>query len=202
MQRMHQSYKCMKAQQKKLVGVHPTRLLTKTQGILRKPIIGIYKPSSIMKNAHQYMKVTTYETLYHEDHGAILKHKCGKRDSSIVPSFFFSHFIFLFFFFGLFFSFWPFLFFSFFFFLKSEVSSQLVGESQSSSSFPHRDKALIMKIVTLLLIYNSRITTQHLEQNMTLYECLRRCTGICNESRVTCMKNYEGGFATNTMSTT
>ena len=25
------------------------------------------------------MKVTTYETLYHEDHGAILKHKCGKR---------------------------------------------------------------------------------------------------------------------------
>ena len=27
-----------------------------------------------------------------------------------------------------------------------------------------------------------------LEQSMTLYECLRRCTGICNESRVTCMK--------------
>ena len=25
------------------------------------------------------MKVTTYETLYHEDHGASLKHKCGKR---------------------------------------------------------------------------------------------------------------------------
>ena len=25
------------------------------------------------------MKVITYETLYHEDHGAILKHKCGKR---------------------------------------------------------------------------------------------------------------------------
>ena len=29
-----------------------------------------------------------------------------------------------------------------------------------------------------------------LEQNMTLYDCLRRCTGIGNESRVTCMKNY------------
>ena len=27
-----------------------------------------------------------------------------------------------------------------------------------------------------------------LEQSMTLYECLCRCTGICNESRVTCMK--------------
>ena len=79
MQRMHQSYKCMKAQQKKLVGVHPTCFLTKTQGILRKPIIGIYKPSSIMKYSHQYMKVTTQETLYHEDHGATLKHKCGKR---------------------------------------------------------------------------------------------------------------------------
>ena len=26
---------------------------------------------------------------------------------------------------------------------------------------------------------------------MTLYACLRLCTGMCNESRVTCMKNYE-----------
>ena len=52
------------------------------------------------------MKVTTYETLYHEDHGATLKHKCGKRDSSIVPSLFFSHFIFLFLLFFIFFL-WP-----------------------------------------------------------------------------------------------
>ena len=37
---------------RKLVGVNPTCLLMKTQGILRKPIIGIYKPSSIMKNSH------------------------------------------------------------------------------------------------------------------------------------------------------
>ena len=41
-----------------------------------------------------------------------------------------------------------------------------------------------------------------LEQSMTLYECLRRCTGKGNESRVTCMNNMHGGFATNTMSTT
>ena len=27
-----------------------------------------------------------------------------------------------------------------------------------------------------------------LKQSMTLYECVRRCTGICNESRVTSMK--------------
>ena len=33
--------------------------------------------------------------------------------------------------------------------------------------------------------YNSK-----LEQDMTLYECLRRCTGMGNESRVTCMKIY------------
>ena len=29
-----------------------------------------------------------------------------------------------------------------------------------------------------------------LEQDMTLYECLGRCTGMCNDSRVTCMMNY------------
>ena len=105
MQRMHQSYKCMKAQQKKLVGVHPTCLLTKTQGNLRKPIIGIYKPSSIMKNSHQYMKVTTQETLYHEDHGATLKHKCGKR--IVALSLLSFSLIFLFFYLGLFSFLWP-----------------------------------------------------------------------------------------------
>ena len=124
MQRMHQSYKCMKAQQKKLVGVHPTRLLSKTQGILRKPIIGIYKPSSIMKNSHQYMKVISQETLYHEDHGATLKHKCGKRIVTLsLLSFSLIFYLDLSLFYGLFFS--------------SGVSSRLVGESQSPSSFPH-----------------------------------------------------------------
>ena len=79
MQRLHQSYKCMKAQQKKLSGCASNLLAHEDLGHLRKPIIGIYKPSSIMKNSHQYMKVTTQETLYHEDHGATLKHMCGKR---------------------------------------------------------------------------------------------------------------------------
>ncbi len=95
-----------------------------------------------------------------------------KKDSNIAPSLFFSHFFsfFLFFlfcpFFGAFFFFiWPFSFF-----------------------FLTWDNALIMKIITLLFTYNSRITTRYLEQNMTLYECLRRCTGMCNDSRVTCMK--------------
>ena len=44
------------------------------------------------------------------------------------------------------------------------------------------------------ITYNSRITTQYLEQNMTLCECLRRGTGICNESRVTCMKELWRGL--------
>ena len=50
------------------------------------------------------------------------------------------------------------------------------------------NNALLMMIITLLFTYNSRITTRYLEQDMTLYECLLRCTGICNEPRVTCMK--------------
>ena len=88
------------------------------------------------------MKVTKQETLYHKDHGATLKHKCGKKDSSIVPPFF--------------------LF--------------LLG--QCSMNDDHHTSIYLQ-----LNDYNSI-----LEQSMTLYECLRRCTGICNESRVTCMK--------------
>ena len=129
MQQMHQSYKCMKAQQKKTSGCASNLLAHEDLGHLRKPIIGIYKPSSIMKDSHQYMKVTTQETLYHEDLGATLKHKCGKRVvtlSLLSFSLFFS-FLFLF---------GPFVFFMASFF-SSGVSSRLVGESQSPSSFPH-----------------------------------------------------------------
>ena len=76
------------------------------RALLGKPIIGIYKPSSIMKNSHQYMKLTTQETLYHEDHGATLKHKCGKKivTLSLLS---FSLIFFTFFYLGLFSFFWP-----------------------------------------------------------------------------------------------
>ena len=110
MQRMHQSYKCMKAQQKKLSVCASNLLAHEDLGHLRRPIVGMYKTSSIMKNSHQYMKVTKQETLYHEDYGATLKHKCGKKDSNIVPSLFFSHFLAFIFLFGLSFL-WPFSFF-------------------------------------------------------------------------------------------
>jgi len=72
------------------------------------------------------------------------------------------------------------------FILKSHPD--LWGNHSLHHPFLTWDNALIIKIITLLLIYNSRITTQYLEQHMTLCECLRRCTEICNESRATCMK--------------
>ena len=95
----------MKAQQKKLSGSASNLLAHEDLGHLRKPIVGIYKPSSIMKNSHYYMKVTKQETLYHKDHGATLKHKCGKR--IVALSLFISFFPFL----GFSFFIWPFSFF-------------------------------------------------------------------------------------------
>ena len=121
-------------------------------------------------------------------HGPTLKHKCGKR---IVTLSLLS--------FSLIFLFGPFLFFM--------ASPFFIWASLASFIF-HKVRSLIPTcggiIVSIILsslgqcsnnddhhtlfTYNSRITTQYLEQNMTLYECLRRCTGICNESRVTRMK--------------
>ena len=127
------------------------------------------------------MKVTTYETLYHEDHGATLKHKCGKRivtlsllSFSLIFCFF--KWAFSFFFYGLFFS------------SRPESHADLWVNHSLHNPFLTWDNALIMMIITLLFTYNSKITNQYLEQNMTLCECLRRCTGMCNESRVTWMK--------------
>ena len=102
MQRMHQSYKCMKAQQKKVSGCASNSLAHEDLGNFEEPIIGIQKPSSIMKNSNYYMKVRTQQTLYHEDHGATLKHKCGKR--IVALSLLFIYFILFWAFF-----FWPFL---------------------------------------------------------------------------------------------
>ena len=124
------------------------------------------------------MKVITRETLYYEDHGATLKHKCGKRIVTL-PLLSFS----------LFFSFlgpsifWPLF---LIFFVRSLiptcrgiiVSSILSSLGQCSNNDDHHT----------LFTFNSRITTRYLEQNMTLCECLRQCTGMCNDSWVACMK--------------
>ena len=75
------------------------------------------------------MKVTKQETLYHEDHGATLKHKCGKRIVAL-PLLSFS-LIFLLFFIFLFgpFSFFMASFFPFFIF-RPEPHADLWGTTQ------------------------------------------------------------------------
>ena len=79
--------------------------------------------------------MTKQETLYHKDHGATLKHKCQKQDSSIVPFYFFSLI------------FGPFLF--------------LFGLSPFFFYFFIWYNDLLMMIITLLFIYNSMITTRY-----------------------------------------
>ena len=92
------------------------------------------------------MKVTKQKTLYHEDHGATLKHKCGKR-IVVLPLFIYIFFFFL----GL-------LFLSFLFFYLGQYSMN--DDHHTSIYLQLNDYKWI------------------LEQSMTLYECLRRCTGI------------------------
>ena len=115
-----------------------------------------------------------------------------KKDSNIAPYLFFSHFFiwaFLFFkasffilfylgFFGLFYLF------IFVWSLIPTCGGIIVSIILSSLG----TMLYWMMIITLLFFYNSRITTRYLEQDMTLYECLRRCTGMCNDAWVTCMK--------------
>ena len=179
MQRMHQSYNYMKAQQKKLVGVHPTCLLTKTQGNFEEAHHWNIQAKFYNENSHQHMVVTNRETLNHEEHGAIMKHKCGKRQQDCPFSLFLSYFLF-----GPFSSLflWP------LFFCKVQsliptyggiiVSIILSSLGQCSNNDDHHTFIYLQ-----LNHYNSI-----LEQKMTLYACLRRCTEICNGPRVTCMK--------------
>jgi len=103
---------------------------------------------------------------------------------------FFLSFFFLFFFGLLFFSFFLFglSFFSFFSFCKVRSLIPTCGGiivfiilSSLGQCSNNEDHHTFMDLQ--LKNYNSK-----LEQDMTLYECLRRCTGICNESRATCMK--------------
>ena len=119
----------------------------------------------------------------------LLKHKCGKRIvtlsllsfSLIFLFFLFRPFLFFmasFLFLFLFGLLWPLL----FIYFRPESHPDLWGNHSLHHPFLTWDNALIMKIITLLFTYNSKITTQYLEQNMTLCECLRRCTGICNDS--------------------
>ena len=96
--------------------------------------------------------MTKQETLYHEDYGATLKHKCGKRIVTVSLLSFSLFFLGLLFFYGV----------SLFLFLTWD--NALENDDHHTS------------IYLQLNDYNSI-----LEQSMTLYECLRRCTGMCND---------------------
>ena len=113
------------------------------------------------------MKVTKQETLYHKDHGATLKHKCGKR---IVPL----SLLFIFILFGLSLFYLAFI---FLFGLSLFMAFPFLGGQCSIEWWsPH------------FYLFTAQWLQLDTRTKMTLYECLRRCTGICHESRVTCMK--------------
>ena len=78
----------------KLSGCASNLLAHEDLGHLRKPIIGIFKPSSIMKFPLVYESDNSRDSLY-EEHGATLKHKCGKRIVTLPPFFFFFFSLFL-----------------------------------------------------------------------------------------------------------
>ena len=84
------------------------------------------------------MKVTKQETLYHEDLGATLKHKCGKR---IVTLSLLS--------FSLFFGTFLFFMASFSLFFRLESHPDLWGNHSLHHTFLTWDNALIMMIITL-----------------------------------------------------
>ena len=111
----------MKAQQKKLSGCASNLLAHEDLGHFEEAHHWNIQAKFYNENFPLVYESESIGDSLYEDHGATLKHKCGKRIVTLSLLSFFSHFFFLFFclgFFGL-----------FYFFIKSEVSSQLVGES-------------------------------------------------------------------------
>ena len=105
-----------------------------------------------------------------------------KKDISIATSLFFSHFFIWAFSFFFSFSISSFPLFLFLFFVRSLIPTyggiiaSIIFSSlgQCSNNDDHH---------TFIFL-----TTQYLEQNMSLYECLWLCTGTWNDAWVTCMK--------------
>ena len=154
------------------------------------------------------MKVITWETLYYEDHGATLKHKCGKRivtlsllSFSLIYLFIFIWAFSLFFmasfysgFFGLFF---------YLFIFCPESLPDLWGNHSLHHSFLTWDNALKMMIITLLFFlqlnnYNSILRTK--------YDSIWMPPAVSRDMQWIKSDTYErimnGGFTTNMMSTT
>ena len=138
------------------------------------------------------MKVTKQETLYYEDHGATLKHKCGKR----IVALSLLSFSLIFFLFG------PFLFFYGLFFCKVRsliptcggiiVFIILSSLGQCSNNEDHHTFIYLQ-----LKNYNSLLRTKYdsIWMPPAVYLDMQWIKSDMYE-------NYEGGLATNTMSTT
>ena len=135
------------------------------------------------------------------NHGATLKHKCGKRIVTLsLLSFCVIFFSIFYIFFGLGLS--PFLW-PLFFYFSSGVSSRLVRESWSPSSFPHLGQCSNNDdhhtfIYLQLMNYNSILRTK--------YDSMWMPPAVYRDMQWIKSDMYErimnGGFATNTMSTT
>ena len=151
------------------------------------------------------MKVTEWETLYHEDLGATFKHKCGKR--IVALSLLSFSLIFLFFYLGLFSFLWPLFIWAslafLFIYFSSGVSSRLMGESWSPSPFPHLGQCSNNDdhhtfIFLQLNNYNWILRTK--------YDSIWMPPAVYRDMQWIKSDMYEsimnGGFATNTLSTT
>ena len=128
------------------------------------------------------MKVITWETLYYEDHGATLKHKCGKRivTLSLLS---FSLIFWAFSFYGLSLFFGPSLFMDFFY-------------------IPHLGQCSRKWWSSHFYLF----TTQWLQLvTKTKYDSIWMPPAVYRDMqwiKSDMYENYEGGLATNTMSTT
>ena len=142
------------------------------------------------------MKVTKWETLYHEYHGATLKHKCGKR--IVTLSLLSFSLIFLF---GPFLFFWWPLFLSFFIFcLESHpdlwgiiVSIIISSLGQCSNNEDHHTFIYLQ-----LKNYNSILRTKY--DSMWMPPAVYRDVQWFKSDMYERIMN--SGFSTNTMSTT
>jgi hypothetical protein len=116
------------------------------------------------------MKMTKYETLYHEDHDATLKHKYGKRilKLSLLSFYLIFYFPYIFFFFFLFLYFFFFYFFVGFFGLFYLIWASLA----SFTLFPHMGQCSNNGDHHTFIYLQLKNYNSILEQNMTLYECL------------------------------
>ena len=151
------------------------------------------------------MKVTKQETLYHEDYGATLKHKCGKRIVTLSLLSFSLIFLFgpfLFFMASFYLGFFG-LYFLFYFIFRLESHPDLWGNHSLHHSFLTWDNVLKMMIITLLFFlqlnnYNSILRTKY--DSMWMPSAVYRDMQWCMSDMYERIMN--GGFATNTMSTT